>query len=249
MRKISLTVLAVCTLSLIAADAFAQRYVSGTYAICDMTRQSRADEIVAAVVAPLLDAQIADGAITGWGWLAHNGGGHWRRVLYTVGTDLGDLENARDAFVQKLQADHSSAAREFTSICGAHDDYVWSFVSGSTADDEVIADRPDAGLSVYLECDMSQGDRVDAAFEEISAVAQKMKEEGRINSWSFWSHVFGGSYTRLFLIDGASHADNLEAIHDMAGAMATEHPDAWAEFASNCKGHQDYMWDIKMAKP
>ncbi|MBT8402030.1 MAG: hypothetical protein KJO98_16260 [Rhodothermia bacterium] len=249
MQRVSFTLLAFCMLSLLASDALAQRYVSATYAVCDMTRQSRADEIVEKVVSPLLDAQVADGTISGWGWLAHNGGGHWRRVLYTVGTDLGDLESARSAFVDKLQADHSSAAREFTSICGAHDDYVWSFVSGATADDEVITNRPDAGLSVYLECDVSQGDRLDAAFDEMAAAARAMKEEGRINSWSYWSHVFGGSYSRLFLIDGASHADNLEAIHDMAGAMATEHADAWAEFNSYCKVHQDYMWDIKMARP
>ncbi len=233
----------------VSTDVLAQPYVSATYAVCDINRESRADQIVEQVAAGILDAQVAAGTITAWGWLAHHGGGYWRRALYTIGNDLGDLDMARDAFVNEFRTEHSSAAGEFSSICGRHEDYVWSRVTGSQPAAQLASMRPQAGLSVYMECDWSKGDRVDELVGIIGQTASKMVADKRINSWGFLSHVFGGKYARLFLIDGASNAANLEAIHDMGNAMAAEHGEAFTEFMSLCHTHQDYMWDIKMARP
>jgi hypothetical protein len=51
-----------------------ESYIYASYFVCDVTKQDRADEIVRTKDAPVYDAAVKDGTITGWGWLAHHTG-------------------------------------------------------------------------------------------------------------------------------------------------------------------------------
>jgi hypothetical protein len=58
--------------------------------------------------------------------MTHRFGGKWRRLATMSGTDAKSLVNAQDALLQDLVAENSLAWDEFQSICGTHDDYLWT---------------------------------------------------------------------------------------------------------------------------
>ena len=72
------------------------------YFTCDLSREERADELMSEVFAPAYNRQVESGGLVSWGWLKHNVGGPWRRLLTMTG-----------------------AFREFSSICNSHEDYLW----------------------------------------------------------------------------------------------------------------------------
>ena len=101
---------------LVGGFAANAQFVHGTYYECDITKETRADEIVESTIGAVVDAQVEAGLIGAWGWLGHNNGGAWRRVFYMVGATTDGIVDARDNLISTLQEEHSSASREFSSI-------------------------------------------------------------------------------------------------------------------------------------
>lgn len=95
------------------------------YDNCDMANESRADEIVKEVMAPIYDRLVAEGALASWGWWEHIVGGEWRRLATMTAADDKSLMKARSAIIQELIDDHGDALEEYSSICGSHQDYIW----------------------------------------------------------------------------------------------------------------------------
>ena len=98
------------------------------YMECDMSRETRADEILEEVYAPILDRHVGDGKLMSWGWMEHVIGGVYRRILTMSAADHSALLGARSAIIQELYDTNSDATKEFDSICGSHQDYVWNIV-------------------------------------------------------------------------------------------------------------------------
>jgi len=92
---------------------------------CDTTRESRADELVSKVYGPVLDAQVASGLLTSWGWLEHVLGGEYRRLWTLTGPDFKSVLKARDTMISEMQSQQAEAMQEFGAICGTHVDYLW----------------------------------------------------------------------------------------------------------------------------
>ena len=218
-----------------------QQFSYATYFYCDIDEEDRASEIVQSTFAPVYQAAIDDGTITGWGWLAHHTGGKWRRIRYSTAPTLEALFDAQKSIGDALQGEE--ATDEFGSICESHDDYVWQVKAGSSGDD-----RGEVGFSVYFQCKIGQGDRVDELVETVFApVYERHVGDGKLKSWGWLSHVIGGKYRRLAMMTAADVNTLLRERTSLIGEIL-EMPEA-DEFNEICGSHQDYIWNIEIESP
>jgi hypothetical protein len=97
------------------------------YEVCDITRETRADEIVKTVFAPVFNKAVADGKLSSWGWNEHIVGGKYRRLMTMTGKDFAGLLKTRGEILEELYGEDGDnpEANEYASICGSHSDYLW----------------------------------------------------------------------------------------------------------------------------
>jgi hypothetical protein len=211
------------------------------YYRCSQGAESRADEIVRGVFGPVLQKHVDAGHLTGWVWLAHSQGGAWRRVLASVGTDLGVMMDAREAIVEEITTQHADAAAELGTVCGSHDDYIWTSIAASTPDPAAVGQ---ATFSTYYACDNSREGRTNQIFEEVLApLYEKHREMGHLSTWGFYAHRSGGIFRRLETFSGADHKTLMsmqQAIYEEANSTNAL---AMNEFREICNWHTDYMWN------
>ena len=221
-------------------------YVYATYFYCKVSKQEKADELIKKNSAPVYDAAVADGTINGWGWLAHHTGGKWRRIQYHSSNSIAGLLAAQDTIAKRMDAAMGGADDGFSEICGAHDDYIWKSVAGSSADTK----RGEAGLSVYHVCNIAKEERADDIVKgAFASVYDKAVADGKITSWGWSSHVVGGEYRRLATMTGANFPDLLKARGEILEAIYGDGDNAEAnEFSSICTSHSDYLWNIQHEK-
>ncbi len=225
-------------------------YSYATYSECALSGQWRADEIAESVFAPAYDAALAEGKITGWGYLAHHTGGKWRRVVYHSALSTDALLDALDWIGEKTDEANARAAAQYSKICSAHDDYIWRWVTGSGPAEQALQDRGAAGFSVYYVCAMDKEDRADELVKEAFAAAyNRQVEKGNLNSWGWLQHWVGGKWRRLEVMSAADHKTVLKARDEIIAELLEKQEGATKEFNSICSSHQDYLWDIKMEKP
>jgi len=98
------------------------------YYVCDINREERADEIMAATTASRLNEMQEEGKISSWGWSMHRIGGRFRRLQTITGADYASVIGARNELLQYMGENHSDLGEEFTDICGSHSDYLWNIV-------------------------------------------------------------------------------------------------------------------------
>jgi len=219
-------------------------FTYATYFYCDVTGQDRVDEIVKKVNAPIYDQMVKDGAITGWGWLAHHTGGQWRRIQYYQAPTVEALLDAQDEMDKRFAA-VTAEDTEFGKICNAHDDYIWEVESGSSG-----KGRGAAGFSVYYICDQSREERADEIIaKDLSAIMNKYVADGKLASWGWSSHWVGGKFRRLQTMTAANHKDLLKTRAALIDEIYAEDNKAGQEFNDICGSHVDYMWDIQLETP
>ena len=227
-------------------EAEAESYVYASYFICDVTRQDRADELIKTNSAPVYDAAVKDGTITGWGWLAHHTGGKWRRVQYHSASSMEALFAAQadiQAAMEKAGVDND----EFGSICGMHDDYVWKGVAGSGGN-LLATSRGKVGLSDYHICKMSkEGDAVELVKNVFAPVYNDHLGEGKLSSWGWSEHIIGGKYRRLATMT----AEDVPTLLKMRASIfaALQDNDDADKFTEICGSHSDYIWEIQVENP
>ena len=221
-------------------------YVYATYFICDVTAQSRADEIVESVWKPIYDGAVADGTITGWGWLAHHTGGKWRRVSYLSGSSIEGLMAAQEKIGTAVE-EKTDDDNEFGAICNMHDDYIWKSVTGSGGD-LLATERGKVGLSAYHICKMATESRADDLVKNVFApVYDAHVGEGKLRSWGWSEHIVGGKYRRL----ATYTADDWATLFKMRASIfeALDDNDLADQFVEICGSHSDYLWDIQIENP
>lgn len=224
----------------------ADRFIYATYFYCETSTQELADDLIKANTAPIYDAAVADGTISNWGWLAHHTGGKWRRIQYHGSDSIAGLLAAQETIGERMDAAGGDPTNSFGKICGAHDDYIWKSVAGSSQDTK----RGSVSLSVYHVCDISKEERGDEIVKTVFApVYDKALAAGKITSWGWSSHIIGGKYRRLGTMTGANYADLLKARGEILNAIYGDGDNAEAnEFTSICTSHSDYLWDIQHEK-
>lgn len=225
-------------------------FVYATYFECDISKQERADDIVASAYAPVYDAAVEAGTLSSWGWLSHHTGGKWRRILYYSAQGIEALIDAPMSINPKIDEKSPSAGDAFSEICGPHDDYIWEVGTGSRGAGVISTERGKVGMSVYFYCKMGGQDRVDEIVEQTFApIYNSHVKEGGLASWGWLKHRVGGKWRRaatytatdvktLLVTRGAILAE----INEKAGA-------AMDEFGEICGSHQDYIWNILHETP
>lgn len=244
MAKLCAAVPIACLATTAMAQQEEERPTAYTYAIyyiCDVTRQTRADEIIEEEIAPIYDAAVDEGIITGWGWLAHRTGGLWRRAHYYTVPSIEAIFTADDVIGARLQASGADSDQELGQICNTHEDYIWSslFSSASALPDG----NPGVGLYTYYVCDFTEQNRADELVTTVLApVYDAHVGEGMFSSWGWQSHFIGGQYRRLATFTAVDYptllntrALVLEAVADNKSAV---------QFNEICGSHADYMWNI-----
>ena len=221
-----------------AADEPAESYVYGTYLVCDVTRQERADEIFTALYQPLYDAAVADGSIAGYGLYAHNTGGKWRRLMFAVAPSIDGLLDAENKVFEQADAKNKKLSDEIGKICNSHDDYIWRSVAGNAATTE----SGKAAFSTYFVCD-SREVQADAIVTQVFApIYDKMVADGKLKSWGYLEHIVGGKFRRLATMT-ASDMPSLMAARAEINEALTDNP-LGDTFTEICDSHDDYMWDV-----
>ncbi|MGI9265081.1 MAG: hypothetical protein ACR2QU_09125 [Gammaproteobacteria bacterium] len=220
-------------------------YTYATYMYCDIGpgKQERMDEIVAAVDQKVYNEAIEQGVIDGWGWLAHQTGGLWRRLLYFQTESLEGLWDAQESMAKRFpEVGGRETGAERFEICHAHEDYVWALRLSSSGDA-----RSGTGFSVYYECDIARETRADEIMEnDFARVYDKYVEQGKLASWSWSSHVIGGKYRRLHTMTADSRTALLNARSQIINELFRSGVDTGPEFSEICGRHTDYMWDIQL---
>jgi len=222
-------------------------FIYGTYSVCDLGQQWKLDGLVEANHAKVYDKALEDGAITAWGYMAHHTGGPWRRITYYSAPTLEQLLSGTDSIFEGLRMSAPQAANEYSSICNTHDDYVWEHVAGS---DPEAARRGKAAFSVYYVCNENTESRADELMSgPMAAAYEKQVKAGNLTSWGWYQHWIGGKYRRLSTISAADTASLVKARDAIIADLLENQPDVMEEFSAICTSHQDYIWDIVMAKP
>ena len=221
-------------------------FIYATYLICDTFEQWKADAIVAHVFAPAYDAVMADGAIGGWGWMAHHTGGQWRRLLYYTAPTIEALLAVGDKVDAKVEErEQGRAADELGGVCPAHEDYIWRVRAGSP-----VEGRGEAGFSVYFICDEAREDRADELFEQtLAPVYDKQLSGGGLTNWGWLEHWVGGKYRRVLTLTGKDHPSLMKARDAAIEELLAKQEAAMEEFTGICNSHADYLWDVETAKP
>lgn len=216
-----------------------ETFIYATYFYCKTATQEKADELIKKNTAPIYDAAVKDGTISGWGWLAHHTGGKWRRIQYHTSDSIAGLLKAQEVLAERAS---DSADDGFAEICGAHDDYIWQSESGNALTD----DRGKAAMSVYHVCNIKNEERADEIVEKIFApVYDKALADGKIKSWGWSSHVVGGEYRKLSTMSGDSFEQVLAARGEILEAIYGDGDNAAAnEFSDICTSHSDYLWEV-----
>jgi hypothetical protein len=175
--------------------------VFGAYYSCDQSREAQADTVYLETAAAAWQKQVDAGLLTTAGWSRHWAGGEWRRLGYVVGTDLDAMIQAREAYIEEMTSEHPREVAEFNAICPSHDDYIWFVNVASTAPEELVRERPAAGLTSYMECDSREA-QADAIVETaFAAILNGHVAAGQIDSWSWLEHFIGGKYRRALVMD------------------------------------------------
>jgi hypothetical protein len=246
MKRLTAAIVAAVVVSLLApvaahAQDEEQQIIFGIYYRCNQAQETRADDIYRDVVAPVVQRHVEMGHLTGTLWLQHSQGGAWRRIWATMGTDLNQMMDMRQAIVDELRENHPEAMADLQAACPSHDDYIWiANENSANTDPDAVGG---ATLSAYHSCDMSREPEADAIFSRVLApLYEKHTDMGHLASWGYYSHRVGGVFRRLETMSGADHKTLLAmqaAIYDEANEVDAA---AMTEFRSICSWHSDYLW-------
>jgi len=222
-----------------AADEPAEMYVYGTYSVCDVTLQERADEIFMQLDKSFYDAAVADGTLSGYSYYAHHTGGKWRRGMFMVAPSIAALLDAQDKIGDQIDAKNAKLSTEYGKICNSHEDYIWRSVAGnagSTAPGTVA-------FSTYFVCD-SRESQADAIVKQVFApVYDKLVADKKLTSWGYLEHIVGGHVRRVGTMSAPDMKSLLAARAEINQAL-TDNP-LGDTFTEICDAHEDYMWEIK----
>lgn len=222
----------------LAQDETAEIYIYGTYSVCDLAQQDRADEIFKSLDQPLYEAAVADGSLGAYSYYAHQTGGKWRRGLFMVAPTIPALLAAQKKIGDQADAKNKKLGTEYSKICNAHDDYIWRSIAGTAG----TATPGKAAFSTYFVCD-SREVQADAIVTQVFApMYDKMVADGKLTSWGYLEHIVGGHIRRVATMTAADMNAVLAARAEL-NEMLSDNP-LGDTFTEICDSHDDYMWDV-----
>ncbi|MDZ7644598.1 MAG: hypothetical protein U5K76_10500 [Woeseiaceae bacterium] len=239
--KTASAVLAVLLPAAAAAENGPMGYTYATYYVCDVATQANMDNVVEINEKRVFDQWVAEEKMLDWGYLSHSTGGRWRRLHYHVAPTIDDVLRNQAAVFSSIYAGNAVGAQARAAACASHDDYIWSIDQGSAPG----AGAGDVRRAAYFVCDINREARADAIVRQIHApLLDALVEDDRLSGWNWQSHVLGGEFRRLAVLEGGDHASVVQASLEMQQTLRREHPQLLSEFNAICGAHTDYLWDV-----
>lgn len=235
--------LAICPLTQAQEEQRPESFIYATYFNCDTSKQERADEIFKQLDQPVWEGAVADGTVTGFGYLIHHTGGKWRKVQYYRAPTIEALLAAQDKVGDAIDAKNKKLSTEFSAICSSHDDYIWRAVAGKNSDQP----RGKVAFSVYYECEINREAEADELAKIVYApILDKLVADGKLISWAYNEHIVGAQYRRMHTMTAADE----NALFQARGAIidAIDKNPLSRTFDSICTSHADYIWEITAEK-
>jgi hypothetical protein len=243
MKTIIAALAATTTLTCFAASPPADKpeasavFVYTTYFRCNSATIGNADEAVAKLHKPALNALIGDHKVGSWAWLVRNTGGEWTRAEYLTAPSAGAAVSGEEAFIKYI--DRPKMEVDFLAACSSSENYIWHMLAGN----DPRGPRGKVAFSTYYVCDQSRETQADALVKQVFAPKyDKLVADGKLTSWGWLEHIVGGKYRRLATLT-APTMDALLAAREGIVAAA-EHDPLNDAFTSICGSHQDYIWGI-----
>ena len=224
-----------------AQDKPAETFTYATYYVCDVVQQERSDEIYKTLNQPFMDAAVADGSLSAYGLYAHQTGGRWRRVSFSVAPSIQALLDAQKKIGDQMDAKDKGGKLddEYGKICNSHDDYIWRRVGGNAG----TTSPGGAVFSTYYVCDSREAQADAIAMQIFAPILDKIVAEGKLKTWGYMEHIVGGQFRRLETLGAADVKSLMEARAEINDAL-TDNPlgDLFTEI---CDSHADYIWEVK----
>ncbi len=109
---------------------------------------------------------------------------------------------------------------------------------------------PPVVVATYFECDMTREARADTLVMEVfGPVYDRYLSEGKLISWGWLAHDWGGKWRRLFFASATDRGDLLDTNDEIIAELRQEYPEATREFLSICPVHEDYIWNTLISRP
>ncbi len=214
-------------------------FLYASYFSCPAGKMSDVSKVIKDQFAPLYDAAVKDGTLKDWGWSTHHTGGHWQLIFNHSNNTIDALLKSADTMNERGKAAKVDPENIFGKICNSHEDYIWELTQGATGEVE-----GPAALSTYYQCDISQEDRADEIVK--TAFAQNFNAnmgKGKLSSWAWASHSYGGKYRRGMWTSAANYTDLLKTMDAIFEANYGNDSKAGREFTQICSSHSDYLWN------
>ncbi|WP_068546247.1 hypothetical protein [Thalassotalea crassostreae] len=232
------------------AEETKKSFSYATYFVCETENEKTIDELIDKVYSPFYDGAVKDGTINSWGWLAHQTGGNWRRILYHTSDSVSQLLKAQKVIGERMSKAIGDKPDALARGCSTHDDYIWQSVTGSSAVGTNMP-RGNAGLSTYFECSFMGEESSDEIFKNhFAPIYNANVGKGKLTSWGWLSHVIGGKYRRLLTLTAEDYDDLLASQENILKQIYDGGDNKHAmEFVRACTSHTDYLWDIQKETP
>ena len=108
---------------------------------------------------------------------------------------------------------------------------------------------PPFGLARYLECDITREARADTLVMEVfGPVYDRYLSDGKLISWGWLAHDYGGKWRRLTTLYATDRGDLLDTDDEIIAELRQEHPEAIQEFLLICPVHEDYIWNLLISR-
>lgn len=215
-----------------------ETYIYASYFTCPGGNPSDVDKVVKDEIAPIYNAGVKDGTIKNWGWSIHHTGGKWQRIFSHTNSSIDALLKSADTLFERGEAANVDPDNKFGKICNAHDDYIWEVKAGEIGDIEGTA-----ALSTYFQCDLSQEGRTDEIMEEFFApIYEANMGKGKLTSWTWAAHVYGGKYRRAIFTSAENFTDLTKTMDAIFDASYGGSDSQGMEFSKICSSHSDYLW-------
>ncbi len=183
---------------------------------------------------PILEALVAEGAITAFNMLMHHTGGEYSIRQGLIGDDDTDYEAVWDAYLGQMAQVNATAFERSNRMILAHVDEVWNID---------VSNIPNGGGTQYLYeaqfqvnfADLERWNELWA--EDLLPTADQAMADGLLQGYVVEGHNTGGRFNWkiLFFYDEWDNFNEIEAA--IFEAAPLDHP-VWSMFTA----HKDELW-------
>lgn len=103
-----------------------------SYQMCAFDKLPEVNQYWKQTAGPILDEQVRQGKLMGWGVLEHAWGDEWNNVIYYTARDLNTFHSAFGEVFAQLMKKEPNLMQRFSTWCTAHKDNIYSIVATNT---------------------------------------------------------------------------------------------------------------------